>query len=137
MIRCISLHEPWATLVTLGEKKIETRGWSTDYRGRLAIHAAKTTKHLDEMHNAPFFVALTCHGITRPSQLPFGTLLCIVELDWIQPTEIIRGKLSEKELAFGDYSDGRFAWGLRLTRVFDQPIPMKGHQRFWNWDEKI
>ena len=36
----MTLHQPWASLVALGVKTIETRGWSTNYRGPLAIHAA-------------------------------------------------------------------------------------------------
>ena len=31
-MRAITLTQPWATLVALGFKKIETRSWSTDYR---------------------------------------------------------------------------------------------------------
>lgn len=39
-IPVLSLWQPWATLVALGVKTIETRSWSTHYRGPLAIHAA-------------------------------------------------------------------------------------------------
>lgn len=40
-MRAITLTQPWATLVAIGAKRIETRSWATSYRGRLAIHAAK------------------------------------------------------------------------------------------------
>lgn len=40
--RAITLHQPWATLIALGYKTIETRSWSTRYRGPLLIHAAKS-----------------------------------------------------------------------------------------------
>ncbi len=40
-IRGLTLTKPWATLVALGHKRIETRSWSTVYRGPIAIHAAK------------------------------------------------------------------------------------------------
>src|SRR5688500_9822529 len=40
-IRALTLHQPYATLVAVGAKTIETRSWSTNYRGRIAIHAAK------------------------------------------------------------------------------------------------
>lgn len=40
-MKAVSLWEPWATLVRLKIKRIETRGWSTSYRGPLAIHATK------------------------------------------------------------------------------------------------
>ena len=40
-MRAISLWQPWASVVALGSKRIETRHWSTGHRGPLAIHAAK------------------------------------------------------------------------------------------------
>lgn len=38
-IKALSLTQPWATLVAIGAKKIETRSWQTPYRGRLAMLA--------------------------------------------------------------------------------------------------
>lgn len=40
-IRCLSLWQPHAQAIALGLKPYETRGWSTSYRGPLAIHSAK------------------------------------------------------------------------------------------------
>ena len=40
-MKAISLWQPWASLIALGKKRIETRSWYTDYRGPIAIHAAK------------------------------------------------------------------------------------------------
>jgi hypothetical protein len=37
---CLTMTEPWASLVACGAKRIETRSWGTDHRGPLAIHAA-------------------------------------------------------------------------------------------------
>lgn len=39
-MKVLSLWQPWATLVAIGVKRIETRSWRTNYRGPLAIHAA-------------------------------------------------------------------------------------------------
>lgn len=50
-MKALSLTQPWATLIALGDKRlnspashikqIETRSWRTAHRGPLAIHAAK------------------------------------------------------------------------------------------------
>jgi hypothetical protein len=40
-MKALTLTQPWATLIAIGAKHIETRSWSTSYRGPLAIHAAK------------------------------------------------------------------------------------------------
>lgn len=39
-MKALTLTQPWASLVGCGVKRIETRSWSTNYRGELAIHAA-------------------------------------------------------------------------------------------------
>lgn len=39
VVRVLTLRQPWASLIALGVKSIETRSWSTQYRGPLAIHA--------------------------------------------------------------------------------------------------
>jgi activating signal cointegrator 1 len=48
-MKVLTLHQPWASLVALGVKTIETRSWSTKYRGPLAIHAAGTTAGFDAL----------------------------------------------------------------------------------------
>lgn len=40
-MKALTLTQPWATLVAIGAKSIETRSWKTNYRGPLAIHAGK------------------------------------------------------------------------------------------------
>lgn len=40
--RCITVHQPFATLLSMGCKKIESRKWKTQYRGTLWIHASKS-----------------------------------------------------------------------------------------------
>jgi hypothetical protein len=39
-LKALTLWQPWASLIALGVKTIETRSWPTKYRGPLAIHAA-------------------------------------------------------------------------------------------------
>ncbi|MHB8318142.1 MAG: ASCH domain-containing protein [Acidimicrobiales bacterium] len=48
MPKALTLYQPLASLVALGIKTIETRSWSTQYRGRLAIHAAKSAPNPED-----------------------------------------------------------------------------------------
>lgn len=32
-MKVLTIRQPWATLIALGEKQIETRSWRTAYRG--------------------------------------------------------------------------------------------------------
>lgn len=45
-------------------------------------------------------------------------------------TNIIQGN----ELLFGDWTPGRFAWGLANVKMLDKPIPCKGKQGMWSWE---
>lgn len=36
---CLSMHQPWASLLVMGFKRFEGREWSSKYRGPLWIHA--------------------------------------------------------------------------------------------------
>jgi hypothetical protein len=38
-MKALSLYQPYASLIAIGAKTIETRHWATKYRGPLAIHA--------------------------------------------------------------------------------------------------
>lgn len=38
----LSVRQPWADLIVDGIKDVENRTWSTDFRGRLLVHAPST-----------------------------------------------------------------------------------------------
>lgn len=40
---------------------------------------------------------------------------------------------TSKEILFGDWRKGRYAWENRNTLVFDEPIPARGYQGLWDW----
>lgn len=42
---------------------------------------------------------------------------------------------TETEMLFGDWTPGRYAWQLEDVHQLKEPIPARGMQRIWNWDE--
>lgn len=55
-MKALSLWNPWASLMAVVAKKIETRSWPTSYRGATAIHAAKKwDSDLRELSQEPSF----------------------------------------------------------------------------------
>ncbi len=46
IIPALSIKQPWASLIAQGSKTIETRVWSTLYRGPLVICSSKEPHHL-------------------------------------------------------------------------------------------
>lgn len=128
----LTLTQPWASLVVLGEKAWETRSWRTKYRGPIAIHAAKTlprsAKRLAE--SDPYYV--TTLGKYPIRWLPLGAIIGTVELVEIERVEAVVGiDIGRKEEAFGDYSPGRWAWQLANPVVFDEPMPWRGALGLW------
>ena len=42
-LRCLSIKQPWASLIVHGHKDIENRTWRATYRGKVLIHAGKAS----------------------------------------------------------------------------------------------
>ena len=68
VMNCLSLVQPWATLLLSGAKRYETRCWSTSYRGLLGIHASRRwSADLDYLClREPFRTALRAAGGALP-----------------------------------------------------------------------
>lgn len=142
------MTQPWATLVAIGAKEIETRSWSTSYRGVIAIHAAKGFPgHCQRLcSGTPFYEALK--GIS-PRRLPRGVILAVAEIRDVMPTEeMVRlwrshdmGRVpnyhDDREQKFGDYSEGRYAWRLMNVRRLVEPVPCKGALGLWTVPPEI
>ena len=152
-MKALTIWQPWATLIDLGRKRMETRGWKTAYRGDLLITAAKTwNRELKEITQRPVFQdallaqgspykagseagvnalsvpVMLAHGEALTMRLPGGHALCVVRLIDCVRVETIRAALSQEELAFGNYSDGRYAWILEDLRRLEKPMPWMGTQ---------
>lgn len=140
-MKVLSLIQPWATLVAIGAKCIETRAWSTPYRGPIAIHASKwqdangrvvnaqVAEYLALCHGEPFRTALTQGGIERVRQLPSGAVVAIARLVDVVPTDVVIVDDYEREL--GNYRPGRFAWRLADVRPLSTPLPARGMPGLW------
>jgi activating signal cointegrator 1 len=129
-MKALTLWQPWASLVALGLKHVETRSWATKYRGLLAIHAAAADTKM--AHCWPAWSALLKHKAHSDALYERGHVLCVVRLLDVVPVERLVG-LSPLERSLGDYSPGRFAWILdHQVHVLREPMPYRGRQRLWN-----
>lgn len=133
-MKAITLHQPWATLMALGHKTVETRSWSTRYRGPLAIHAAATFPAYGRefANNSIATVALRQDGyVPGEIDLELGAILCVVSLDDVIPTQQVGARFVDPERVYGDYSYGRYAWVTSNPRRLDEPIGARGRQQLW------
>lgn len=128
-MKALSLKQPWASLVAIEAKTIETRSWFTNYRGPVAIHASRswtwTQRHICD--RPEFRNALRCC-----QALPLGCIICIAEL--VDCTVITRETIPpEPENLFGDYRPGRYAWRLANIRRLGPALSAPGKLGLWEW----
>lgn len=143
-MKALSLYQPWATLVAIGAKQIETRSWGTSHRGWLAIHATRSFDRSDRARCArePFASALQAAGFASDAGLPTGAIVAVAHLhrvgrigrrpDGAVTLEGFDLPISGDELAFGDYTPGRYGWSLTSLRRLPHPVVCRGHQGLWD-----
>lgn len=147
-LRCVSLTQPWATLVACGAKHVETRSWEPRglRRGEwLAIHAARGFPAEDQfaVGRAPFAEALAAAWLARRlpmtaeyGALPRGAVIGLVRFHHAERiTSTFRSTLPPTERAFGDYGLGRWAWCFDTAALPLVPVPLLGHLGLWWWEQ--
>jgi activating signal cointegrator 1 len=184
-VKALSLWQPWASLVALGVKTLETRSWSTSHRGPLAIHAAAAVpdhafgqcqRHrrwtvgdftIERDNPRGTARAYLMRGpIAWPYRLPLGAIVATCTLVDVVPvvgadgctnatkhlcivnqSMLLHSPLNEPwpdgetehivsdQLPYGDFTPDRFAWLLADIKPFAEPIPARGRQGLWNWQE--
>jgi len=141
----LSLWQPWARLISIGAKKIETRSWSSNCLGLVPIHAAKKwDKDLEETCRSwPFEDVLFGDDkdqFAKIEDIPRG---CFVALGWLRrclsTTEHFRLIPSDDthEYYFGNYDPGRFMWVFDEIWKLRQPVYSRGRQGLWKLDERV
>lgn len=136
MAKALSILQPYAQLVCMGVKLVETRPMLTNYRGELYIHASQGFHRglRNLCNNYPFREYIKSH-----LDLHTGAIIGKVNLDACLSVEALKtdNRLGEHERYFGDYSAGRYGWMLSHAVLFDKPIPYKGQLGIWNFDSRI
>lgn len=140
-MKAITIKQPWATLIAIGEKKFETRSWQTHYRGQIAIHAGKS---IDKEAFNKFSHILNKYGITKIEDLPVGSIVAKAEIvechrvfsDYGNKAIMETGiKIDGDEYLFGNYEEKRYGWELNNVVELDEPIEVKGKLSLWEWNE--
>jgi len=130
-VKVLTIREPFATLISLEIKKIETRSWKTNYRGKIYIHAGlnKDWKKLIADKNLD--------NIIDNLEFNYGKIICEAELvDCILMTKEYIDDIKKhnyQEYEVGEYKEGRYAWILNNIKVLDKKLEGKGQLGIWNF----
>ena len=130
-MKVLSLTEPFATLIKENKKIIETRSWSTKYRGELYIHASSTKMSKKDSENKELM------SLIDGKNLNFGNIICKCNLvDCIYMTKEYVEDMKQnnyQEYICGIYEEGRYAWILDEIQILDNPIKAKGQLGIWDY----
>lgn len=112
-MKALSVRNPYAHLIMVGEKELEFRTWQTDYRGDLLICSSANPKIKNTI---------------------MGHALCVVKLHEI--FEVTKDNYKDFGLEKSDLpDDGKlYAWQLIDVRLI-KPFPVKGKLNFFNVDD--
>jgi hypothetical protein len=105
-MKCLSVKQPWASLIASGRKTVELRTWRTIYRGPIII-CASSKPRLDTQYEIG----------------PLGVAICLVNLLDVRRFE--RG-----DCACIEPSERDLSWVLEIIRLLS-PVPVKGQLSLW------
>jgi len=129
-MKALTIRQPWASFIALGEKDIENRNWPTRFRGRVAIHAS--ARLTDSEVDAAFAICNHRHPNIqlsvlreRVQRMPLGSILGTVDI-----VDCVTA--SDSPWFFGTYG-----FVLKDAKLVQQPIPCKGALSFWTVPDEI
>lgn len=121
---CLSLWQPWASVMLLGPKDLENRPWPTKYRGPILVHAAKNTTDDNPVVHAEIQELWPEWNRVRHEHPPvFGAIVGIARVTGCAPRERFKGNA----WAWGPYCH---VWEDRCA--FAEPVPYRGAQGIFN-----
>lgn len=123
-MKAITICQPYAHMISIGQKSVENRGWPTKYRGQLLIHAGKSLRWANGYTKRELQLA---YG----EPLAFGAVVAIATLhDCLPADEILAGKHDvdpHPMLSANAHVSGPWCWVLTEVKRI-HPVPTKGRQ---------
>ena len=122
-MKALTIKEPWASLIINGLKEYEFRSWTTNYRGKILIHAS-----LKKDLRISQFKELNL------SYQP-GYIIGEATIDKIvKVTPKLAQELHNKNpLVYKNVENDIYAWHLVKVKKYKKPILAKGSLGLWNY----
>ncbi|XP_030670406.1 activating signal cointegrator 1 isoform X2 [Nomascus leucogenys] len=131
---CLSIHQPWASLLVRGIKRVEGRSWYTPHRGRLWIAAtAKKPSPQEVSELQATYRLLRGKDVEFPNDYPSGCLLgCVDLIDCLSQKQF-----KEQFPDISQESDSPFVFICKNPQEMVVKFPIKGNPKIWKLDSKI
>mgnify|MGYP003385566635 CR=1 FL=1 len=149
----LTVWQPWATLIAIGAKPLEYRGWELPTRligQRVAVHAGARPVKKDEvrellLHLQSSFwretgllrepaIKLLTDVLMSPGALPRSSIVCLATMG-----KAIRNGEMERRMGLPVIADSdrtehtNWGWPLLDIQPLEPPLPARGAQGWWHW----
>lgn len=135
---CLSMHQPWASLLIEGFKRYEGRNWPTDQRGPLWIHAAQRIPTPEEISAVESQCAEMYTNVTErpdmPERYPTGVLLGRIELVDCLNDEEYHSKIPDE---FREPSECKYHFVVKNPEKLIVPIRMTGGKKIFKLEHDL
>ena len=132
-MKCLSVQQPWASLICSGIKDVENRSWRVkEAPGRILIHAGLKSQKIKEW---PLFYAVLLDNaiingiLPEIEDMPLGAII-----GW---ADIIGFDEDSDSIWAGDKADHGSEWKWKIGKVglFKEPKPYKGNRGLFDVPE--
>jgi predicted transcriptional regulator len=129
-MKCLSLKQPFADLLALGEKTIELRKWNIKFRGKFLVHASK---NIDA--EACERLDIDVDKLTKGAIIGSASIYDVKE--YKSQEEFNKDKQKHFSI-ISKYFDGyRYGFLVKDARMFKNSIAFSGKLGFFNVDDSI
>ncbi len=151
-MKAITVWQPWASLIAIGAKPYEFRGWPVPRSiigQRIAIHAGVRQVKRDEIVDLiirlrgaePWTTALRPEIalpwlerlLMGPQHAPRGVIVATAVIGLCKPAYEIVGEFGATIGDSDRHEHMNRAWPLSDVRIIMPPEPARGAQGFWDW----
>jgi hypothetical protein len=138
--QCLSMHQPWASLLVMGIKRYEGRGWSTPFRGRLWIASAARSPDSTEIASVEAEYR-SLYGekaeIPFPTEYPPSALLGYVDMTDCLPNDKFQAlRAAHPEQKIED-SISQHVFVCSNPHVMKLPQQIAGQHKLWTIPPKV
>ncbi|CAN6321870.1 unnamed protein product [Urochloa humidicola] len=138
---CLTMHQPWASLLVHGIKRVEGRSWPSPITGRLWIHAASkvpdpdTIKAMEDFYREIYAVDGITH-INFPQHYPVSRLLgCVQVVGCLRSQELVCWEHVPQSVRLEGLTE--FCWLCENPQKLVVPFEMRGYQGVYNLERRI
>ena len=129
-MKCLSLKQPFADLLALGEKTVELRKWNTKFRGEFLIHASKNID-VDACERLDIEINKLSIGAIIGSAFLYDVKV------YSNQEDFNRDKQKHFSIILKYFHGYKYGFLIRNAKMFKKPIKYPGKLRFFEVNNSI